>query len=109
ALWPYLYAARFNWDLREIIRTNELTSTWLDYVVKEDLADRVGARSTIVKNGEEGRIKLIVENRITCLANRAAKAGAVSHDLKAGDIKLSIVFRVERRIVNYRGSFNSAV
>ena len=57
-------AAGFDWDLWEVISTNELARARLDHVVEENLADRVFAWSTVVKNGEERGVKLIVENRI---------------------------------------------
>ena len=64
-----LYVAGFDWYLREIVSTNELASTWLNHIVEENLANRVVAvaRFTVVKNGKEGGVKLIVENRISCL------------------------------------------
>jgi len=84
-----LYAAGFDWYLWEVISTNKLASTRLDDVVEEDFADRVVATAwfTVVKNGKEGGVKLIVENRITCLPDGAAKAGAVSDNLKTGDVE----------------------
>ena len=65
---PYLYVAGFDWYLWEIISTNKLACTWLDDIIEENFADRVvaGAWFTVVKNGEEGGVKLIVENRISC-------------------------------------------
>ena len=65
----YLYVAGFDWYLREIISTNKLAGTWLNHIIEKDFADRVvvGAWFTVVKNSEEGCIKFIVENRITCL------------------------------------------
>jgi hypothetical protein len=67
----YLYAAGFDWYLREIISANELASTGLDHVVEENLADRVVAIAwiTVVEHGKEGGVKLIIENRIGCLPN----------------------------------------
>src|ERR1043166_9571751 len=94
---PHLYAAGFDWYLREIVSTNKLAGTWLDHVVEEHLADRVvaGAWFTVVKNSKEGSVKFIVENRITCLPDRGAEAGSVSYNLKAGDVELGIVLRVK--------------
>ena len=60
-------AAGFDWDLWEVISTNELARARLDHVVEENLADGVFAWSTVVENGKEGGVKLIVENRISCL------------------------------------------
>jgi hypothetical protein len=108
---PYLYAARFDWYLREIISTDKLASTWLDHIIEENFADRVvaGPWFTVVKNGKESSVKFIVENRIACLPDRAAEAGSVSYNLKAGNVELGIVFRVKRRIVKYRASLNAAI
>jgi hypothetical protein len=108
---PYLDAAGFDWYLRKIISTNELASTWFHDIIEENFADGVvaGAWFTIVKNSEEGCVKLIIENRITCLPDRAAEAGSVSYNLKAGDIELGIVLRVKRWIVKYRRSLNCAI
>src|SRR5689334_19828660 len=94
----YLYAAGFDWYLREIISADELASTGLNYVIEENLADRIVARAwfTVVKNSEEGSVKLIVENRISSLPNGAAEAGSVSDDLQTGDVELSIVLRIKR-------------
>ena len=107
----YLYLTGLDWDLREIIRTDKLASTGLDHVIEEDLADRVfaGARFTVIKNGKESRVKLVVENRITGLLDGAAEAGPVSDDLQTGDVEMSIVLWIKRRIVNYRGSLNGAI
>ena len=68
---PYLDVAGFDWYLQEIISTNKLASTWLHHIIEENFADRivVGTWFTVVENGKEGRIKLIVENRITCFPN----------------------------------------
>ena len=69
ALRIYLYLSRLDRYLREIVSTNKLARTWLDDVVEEDLADRVVtiARFTVVKDGKESRVKLVVENRIARL------------------------------------------
>src|SRR6185369_6399328 len=98
---PDLHVARFDWYLRKVISTNKLASTRLDNVIKENFADRVvaGTWFTVVKNGKERRIELIVENRITCLPDRAAEAGTVSYNLKTGDVELGIILGIERRIV----------
>ena len=107
---PYLYAAGFDWYLREIISANKLASTGIDHVIEENLADRVFADAfTIIKNGKESCVKLIIENGISCLPDGAAEAGAISNDLQAGDIELGIVLRVKRRIVNYRSSLNAPI
>ena len=107
----YLNAAGFDWYLREIISANEPASTGLDHVVEENLADRVVARAwiTVIENGKEGCVKLIVENRISRLSNGAAEAGSVSYDLKTGDIELGIVLGIKRGVVNYRASLNGAI
>jgi hypothetical protein len=92
-----LDVAGFDWYLGEIISTNKLASTWLHYIIKENFANRVvaGAWFSIVKNSEEGCVKLIIENRIACLPDRAAEAGSISYNLKASDIELGIVLRVK--------------
>jgi hypothetical protein len=43
---------------------------------------------TVVENGKEDCVRLIVENRITGLPHGAAEAGSVSDNLKTGDIEL---------------------
>src|SRR5688572_6336359 len=70
----YLYVAGFDRYLREIVGTDKLARARLDHVVEEDLADRVVvvAGFAVVENGEEGSIKLIVENRIARFTDRAA-------------------------------------
>ena len=107
----YLDAAGLDWYLRKIISTNELTSTWLDHIIEENFADRIVAAAwfTIVENSKEGCVKLIVENWVTCLPDRAAEAGSVSYNLKAGDVELGIVLRVKRWIVEYPASLNSSI
>ena len=68
---PDLYATGLNWYLREIISADELASTRLNHVIEENLADGVDAGTwfTVIKNGKEGCVKLVVENRIACLPN----------------------------------------
>ena len=65
----YTDVAGFDWYLREIIRTNKLASTWFHHIVEENFADRVvaGTWLTVVNNGKEGGVKLIIENWISCL------------------------------------------
>lgn len=110
ALWLYLNVAGFYRYLREIVSTNKLAGTWLDHIIEENFADRVAIVTfTVVKNSEEGRVKFIVENRIACLPDRAAEARTVSYDLKTGDVKLSIVLWIKRRIVKYPHSLHSTV
>ena len=106
-----LYAAVFDRYLREIVSTDKLASTGLDHIVEEDLADRVvaGAWITVIKNGKESRVELIVENRITGFLDGAAKAGSVTDDLQTTDVELGIVLRIKRRIVNYRGAVNAPI
>ena len=107
---PDRYAAGFGWYLREIVSTNELAGTRLDHVVEEDFADRVvGVAWVVIENSEESCVKLIVENRIGRLPDRAAEAGAVSDNLKTRDVELGAILRIKRRIVNYRGSRNTPV
>src|SRR5215213_2609156 len=67
----YLDVAGFNRLLQEIISPNKLASTWLDHVIEENCANRIsaGAWVTVVKNGKEGCVKLIVESWIACLPN----------------------------------------
>ena len=110
-LLPDLHVARFDWYLWKVISTNKLASTWLDNVIEENFADRVVAIAwfTVVKNGKEGGVELIVENRITCLPDRAAEAGAIADNLETGDVELGIVLRIERRIVKYRVSLRGTV
>ena len=100
-LLPDLYVAGFDRYLWEVISTNKLASTRLDDVVEENLADRVVAVAwfTVVENGKEGCVKLIVENRITCLPDGATEAGPVSYNLETGDVDLDRILRIERRIV----------
>ena len=68
---PDLDAAGFDWYLGEVVSTNELASTRLDNVIEEDFANSVVAVAwfTVVKNGKEGCVKLVVKNGITCLLN----------------------------------------
>jgi hypothetical protein len=108
---PYLNVAGFDWYLRKIISPNKLARTWLDHIIEENLADRVvvGTWFTVIKNGKEGCVKLIVENWIACLPNCAAEACSISYNLKAGDVELSIVLRVKRRIVKYPTSLNGTI
>src|SRR5687767_9155584 len=105
------YVAGLDWYLWEIISTNKLASTWLHHVVEEDFADRVVIRAwfAVVENGKEGGIKLIVENRITCLPDGATEACSVSYNLKTGDVELGIVLRVKRWIMDYRHPLNRTV
>ena len=99
---PNLYTAGFDWYLREIISANELAGTGLDHVIEENLADRVVAVAwiTVVKNGKESCVKLIVENRVSCLPDGAAETGSVAYDLKTSDVELGVVLRIKRWIVN---------
>jgi len=66
-----LYATGLNRYLRKVISADKLAGTGLNHVVEEDLADGVVTVTwfTVIKNGKEGRVKLIVEDRIGCLAN----------------------------------------
>ena len=65
----YLYVAGFDRYLWEVVSTDKLASAWLNHVVEENFADGVvvGAWFTVVKNGKERCVKLIIENGITCL------------------------------------------
>ena len=105
-----MYLTGFDWYLRKIISTNKLASTWFDHIIEENFADRIVAVPfTIVKNGKEGGVKLIVENRVTCLLDRGAKAGSVSYNLETGDVKVNVVLRVKRGIVEYPTSLNATI
>jgi hypothetical protein len=75
-LWPYLHLAGFDRYLREIVSTDKLASTRLDDIIEEYFANRVVAGAfTVVKNGKEGCVKLIVENFIQlCTTIRSSRA-----------------------------------
>ena len=106
-----LYVAGLNWYLRKIISTNKLARTRLDYIVEENFTNGVVAAAwfAIVENGKEGCVKLIVENWISCLSNGAAEARSVSFDFETRDVKLRIVLRVKRWIMENRRSRNSTI
>ena len=65
----YLYVAAFDGYLRKIIGADKLASTRFNDVIKENLADRIATVSgfTVVEDGEEGGIKLVVEDRVARL------------------------------------------
>lgn len=94
---PYLYVAAFDRYLWEIIGTDKVAGTWFDHVIKENLADRIVAvsRFTVVENGEESGVKLVIEDRITRLPDRTAEACSIPDDLQAADVYLYVVLRVK--------------
>jgi hypothetical protein len=106
-----LYVTVLNRYLWKIVSADKLARTGLDHVIEEDLADRIfaGAWFTVVKNGKESCVKLIVENRITGLAHGGAEAGPVANDLHAAYVELGIVLRIKRWIVNDPGSVNAPI
>jgi hypothetical protein len=97
ALWPDLHLSTFNRYLRKVICANELASRRLDYVIEENLANRIVpiSRFSIVKDSEEGCVKLIVKDRVTCFTHRATKTRTIADDLQASDVELGVVFGIE--------------
>jgi hypothetical protein len=106
-----LYVTVLNRYLWKIVSADKLARTGLDHVIEENLADRIfaGAWFTVIKNGKESCVKLIVENRITGLAHGGAEAGPVANDLHAAYVELGIVLRIKRWIVNDPGSVNAPI